>query len=240
MILKENVNKIIHGEAFKVLKTFQDESIDLVMTHPNPMRYLSGDWPKNTIGIQDNVDDYIKILCDLFHECHRVLKRSGTLCVVLGDQYNLSRDCLLLIPDRFKIKMVDDFGWYLPSNATWWRTEKFTRQTNTNRFKRDTEQFLFFTKTKDNYFDDRTNMLFKKSVFAFPMLDIRDGSFASGFPEGLIEVAIKTSCPLDGIVMDIMAGTGTTGLVAKKLKRQFIMIDQSEFMCKKMKERLKL
>ena len=39
---------------------------------------------------------------------------------------------------------------------------------------------------------------------------------------------------------DPMAGTGTTGAVAKKLKRQYIMIDAQEFMCRKMRERLKL
>lgn len=239
--IQENKNYVIEGEAMKVLKTIQNESIDLVFTHPNPMNYIHGEgWPKGMIGLENDVKTYIQHLCDLFHECHRILKRTGTLCVLIGDQYNAYRDNLLLIPERFKIKMLDEYGWYLPSKATWWRTEKFTRQTHTNRFKRDQEDFLFFTKTPDNYFDDRTNQLFKKSIFAFPMEDIPAGVFKSGLPEGLIEVAIRTSCPINGIVLDPMAGTGTTGAVAKQMKRQFIMIDQQEFMCRKMRERLKL
>jgi len=50
------------------------------------------------------------------------------------------------------------------------------------------------------------------------------------FPEKIPEIAIKSCCPADGIVLDPFAGSGTTGLVAKKLNRKSILIDiQTEF-----------
>jgi DNA modification methylase len=40
------------------------------------------------------------------------------------------------------------------------------------------------------------------------------------------------------IILDPMAGTGTTGAVAKKYGRKFIMIEKDENYCKIIKERL--
>ena len=36
------------------------------------------------------------------------------------------------------------------------------------------------------------------------MEDVEPGVFRSGLPEQLIEVAIKTSCPINGIVLDYL------------------------------------
>ncbi|MGC8977689.1 MAG: DNA-methyltransferase, partial [Candidatus Ratteibacteria bacterium] len=47
----------------------------------------------------------------------------------------------------------------------------------------------------------------------------------SVFPEELCEIPIKVSCPPNGIVLDPFMGSGTTAVVAKKLKRNFIGIE---------------
>lgn len=47
------------------------------------------------------------------------------------------------------------------------------------------------------------------------------------YPEALCIVPILATCPLDGVVLDIFSGTGTTNLVAKKLGRKSIGIDVS-------------
>lgn len=45
------------------------------------------------------------------------------------------------------------------------------------------------------------------------------------YPEDLIITPIKAGCPEGGIVMDIFGGTGTTGVVSKKLHRDYLLID---------------
>lgn len=45
------------------------------------------------------------------------------------------------------------------------------------------------------------------------------------YPEELCERPIKSSCPVDGIVLDPFAGSGTTCLVAKRLLRKYIGIE---------------
>ena len=49
---------------------------------------------------------------------------------------------------------------------------------------------------------------------------------------------IKAGCPKDGIVLDPFAGSGTIGVVAKRLGRSSIMIEISPEYCKIIKERM--
>ena len=58
------------------------------------------------------------------------------------------------------------------------------------------------------------------------------------FPETLVEPLIKAGCPKDGVVLDPFAGSGTTGVVAKRLGRSSIMIEISPEYCKIIKERM--
>lgn len=58
------------------------------------------------------------------------------------------------------------------------------------------------------------------------------------YPEELCIIPIKTTCPLDGIVLDPFSGTGTTVKVAHNLNRKSIGIDISEAYINLTKERL--
>ncbi|PIN90540.1 site-specific DNA-methyltransferase [Candidatus Pacearchaeota archaeon CG10_big_fil_rev_8_21_14_0_10_32_14] len=57
-------------------------------------------------------------------------------------------------------------------------------------------------------------------------------------PEKLIDRIIESSCPENGIVADFFAGSGTTGAVAEKLGRKWIMSDLGKPACMIMRKRL--
>jgi len=58
------------------------------------------------------------------------------------------------------------------------------------------------------------------------------------YPEDLCKIPILATCPLNGIVLDPFSGSGTTSLVALKLKRKSIGIDISEEYIEFSKERI--
>ena len=58
------------------------------------------------------------------------------------------------------------------------------------------------------------------------------------FPEKLIETPIKAGCRTGGVVLDPFMGSGTTAIVAKKLKRNFIGIELNRKYVKLARNRL--
>jgi DNA modification methylase len=67
----------------------------------------------------------------------------------------------------------------------------------------------------------------KRTVWNIPLGKFRGAHFAV-FPEKLVENCILSSSKLGDLVCDPFAGSGTTGVVAKKLGRYFFGIDLSE------------
>lgn len=64
----------------------------------------------------------------------------------------------------------------------------------------------------------------KRDVWLVSTTGFRGAHFAV-FPEKLIEPCVVAGCPESGIVLDPFMGSGTTGVVAKRLGREFIGID---------------
>lgn len=51
------------------------------------------------------------------------------------------------------------------------------------------------------------------------------GKHYATFPEKLIAPMILAGCPKGGLVLDCFAGSGTTGAVAQRVGRRFILLD---------------
>jgi DNA modification methylase len=64
----------------------------------------------------------------------------------------------------------------------------------------------------------------KRSVWTIPTQPFPEAHYAT-FPEELPRLCILAGCPPDGIILDPFCGSGTTGLVAKKLGHPFIGIE---------------
>jgi DNA modification methylase len=64
------------------------------------------------------------------------------------------------------------------------------------------------------------------------------GGVLATYPEEICERGIKVSCPEGGIVLDPFAGSGTTLVVAKKLKRKYLGFELNPRHVKFARERL--
>ena len=64
------------------------------------------------------------------------------------------------------------------------------------------------------------------------------GAHFAVFPEKLVEPCVLAGCPKGGLVLDPFMGSGTTGVVAKRLGRDFIGIDINPDYCNMAADRI--
>ena len=148
------MNEIYVGNNVDVLKTFEDESVDMCIT--SPPYYNLRDY-KNTgqIGAEASVDLFVSNLCEVFDEVHRVLKPTGSCWVNIGDTYDKKR--LLQVPSHFEIAM-SDHGWYL-RNEIIWNKPNPQPISSKDRFWTNHEKMFWFVKKLKGYYFDRDPIL---------------------------------------------------------------------------------
>lgn len=83
-----------------------------------------------------------------------------------------------------------------------------------------------------------TGLKNKRDVWILPLNGFKGTHFAT-FPTELVKPCILAGCPENGIVLDPFFGSGTVGVVAKQLNRNYIGIDINENYCKLAENRIK-
>jgi DNA modification methylase len=133
------VDKIVLGDCREVLKQIPPESVDFVMFSP-PYWGLRdygedadtdwGDW-KGQLGLEPDFRMYVDHLVQIGDLIWRVLKKSGSWYLNIGDSYttnhserrqrirgNLKEKCLAGIPWRTAIALMNR-GWILRNDIIW-------------------------------------------------------------------------------------------------------------------------
>jgi DNA modification methylase len=142
------VNTILCGDSEVVLAGFPAESLDSIVTSPpyfQQRNYGSSD----QIGNETSPEQYIQELMGVFRECNRVLKKTGTLWLNLGDKYQNGR--LLGMPWRVAFAMKE-LGWILRSDIIWHKTNAMPSSVK-NRPTTDHEYVFLFSKSSDYFYN---------------------------------------------------------------------------------------
>lgn len=283
---------LLCGDVLTELQKLPSESVDCIVTSP-PYWALRDYDVEGQLGLESTFEEYINKLVHIFDEVKRVLKKTGTCWVNLGDTYsasggagnqydfihgsgkhktgtegmkkygghnvsNLKPKSLCLIPYRFAIEMCNH-GWIL-RNVLIWHKPNCMPSSADDRFTVDFEPLFFFTKSKKYWFEQQRvpmqEVSIKRNLYSHSgggqyavSRQRKPGEFGNEeagrnmrcvwtintqpfpeshfavFPERLVETPIKAGCPENGTVLDPFMGSGTTGLVAKKLVRNFIGIE---------------
>ena len=192
--------KIINGDSLKILKTLDTESIDCIITSP-PYWQLRDYNISGQIGLEENIEEYIEKLMLIMDELYRVLKKSGTFFLNIGDTYsnvnskfskrsnkkrgkentfkviprktNIQRKSKMMIPERLCIKMIDQ-GWILRNEIIWHKPNVLPESLN-DRFTNDFEKIFFFTKNQKYYFKKQYKPYSEKTLNGF-----KDGVMPTG------------------------------------------------------------
>jgi DNA modification methylase len=242
------LNHIIHGDALEELKLLPNESIDVCITSP-PYFNLRDYKVTGQMGRETSVERYIDSMCSVFDEVRRVLKKEGSCWVNLGDTYK--DKCLLQIPERFSIEMVN--RGYILRNSIIWHKPAVMPQSVKDRYTNDYEMLYFFVKSKKYYFKQQiekatyTDFRHGRGLVAYTnretscnviVSDIRNKRavwkvankpckeyHSATYPDTLIESPVDACCPINGIIIDPFMGSGTTAVVALRQEKNYIGIE---------------
>lgn len=137
---------------------------------------------------------------------------------------------LLGLPWRVALALQED-GWYLRQDIIWHKPNPMPESVS-DRCTRAHEYIFLLSKSNRYYFDNISikentkngRMRNKRSVWTVCTKGFKGAHFAT-FPTELIEPCIRAGSPVGGIVLDPFGGSGTTGYIAKKLKRDAILIE---------------
>ncbi len=232
------VDEIVQGDCIEVLKTFPAQSIDLIFADPPYNLQLRNELFRPNQTIVDGVDDAWDQFADFasydtfterwLSECRRVLKDTGTIWVI-GSYHNIFRVGTIMM----------DLGYWILNDVIWHKTNPMPNFHGT-RFQNATETLIWAKKSVDqkkytfNYhamknLNDGRQM---QNVWHIPLCTGSERIKSNGKkahstqkPEALLYRVILSSSNPGDIVLDPFFGSGTTGAVARKLKRRFIGIE---------------
>ena len=144
----EQANFLINGEALKSLKKLPNSLVQTVIT--SPPYYGQRDYcTEEQIGIEENPDEYINRLLEIFDEVKRVLKEDGTLWINLGDKY--IDGSLAGLPWKLALALKER-GWILRSDIIWYKPNAMPSSVK-NRPTTDHEYMFLFAKSSKYYYD---------------------------------------------------------------------------------------
>lgn len=233
----ENENlQLINGDSFKILKKIESKSIDMIFA--DPPYFLSGDGITCSSGKMVSVnkgswDEKISIKeKHKFNKkwiklCYELLKDDGTIWIS-GTMHNIYSIGMALEEEGFKI--INNITWKKlnpPPNIS---CRTFVHSTETIIWaKKDLKK----SKHKFNYsimreLNDGKQM---KDVWESSLTkpsEKKCGKHPTQKPISLLEKIIIASTDEKDLILDPFNGSGTTGVVANKLKRKYIGIEKEK------------
>lgn len=149
------------------------------------------------------------------------------------------------IPWRFAFAMRDA-GWYLRQEIIWAKAN-YTPEKVRDRFVRSHEHVFMFTKKDRYYFDGDAVRVpssdggtkLRPDVFTTGVSSYSGAHFAT-FPPDLIRPLVLASTRPGDTVLDLFAGSGTTGEVAREEGRNSFLVELNPEYAELAKERLRL
>ena len=244
------LNKIICGDALKVLKRMPSNWISMAITSPPYNLGVNYDVYNDDLGY----DQYLKWLKDIWTETKRVLVDGGRLAVNIAPtsiknfrpvHHDISKD-------------LRDLGMIFRAEIIWYKQSMTAKRTAWGSWKSPSsphiipswEYVMVFSKKEWRLNGNKENADIRPEEFEkysdgfwqIPPDDFNDGFWfitaervrnghPAPFPEELIYRLVKFYTYKGAVLLDMFGGTGTVAYVAMKHERQFVHIDISKDYC---------
>jgi modification methylase len=233
-------SRVLVGDCVAELAKMPAASVDLVFADPPYNLQLAGDLKRPDDSRVDAVDDdwdkfssfaaYDDFTRAWLTACRRVMKPHATLWVI-GSYHNIFRVGVIL----------QDLGFWILNDIVWRKSNPMPNFRG-RRFTNAHETLIWATRdaaTRDYTFNYEAlkagnDDIQVRSDWFIPLctgeerLKGRDGKklHPTQKPEALLARVILAASRPDEVVLDPFCGTGTTGAVARRLRRHFVGIER--------------
>ncbi len=233
------VGRVLHGNCLEILVSLPPRSVDLIFADPPYNLQLQDRLfrPNMTevVGVDESWDQFTSFEeYDAFSrawlgECRRVLKETGAIWVI-GSYHNIYRIGAIM----------QDLGFWLLNDVIWVKTNP-TPNFRGTRFANAHETLIWAKLDENSKYTFNYHAMkglnedkqMRSDWWLFPHVTGAERLLVDGEkvhsaqkPEALLyRVLLSTSHPGD-VVLDPFIGSGTTGVVARRLHRQWIGIER--------------
>ena len=195
--------KLIHGDCLKILPTMGDDCVDVSFTSPPYNRKRNDKYS----SYDDTLQDYFGFLCDFTRELLRVTR--GPVFVNIQKNFYNKVDVN---------KYIGEFAEEIVETIIWNKTNPMPASGNniTNAY----EYFFVLGETPL-----KSNFTYTKNVLTTSVNEDTSNIHKAIMKPEVCEYFIENFTKPNDIVLDCFMGTGTTGVICKKLGRDFIGIE---------------
>lgn len=253
------INAIEFADVFEYLDKIDDDTVDLAIIDP-PYNLDVASW-----DTFDNLDVFLDFTRKYLKIVYRKLKKNGSL-YIFNTAFN-SAFILMILQLELKMNYQNWIIWYKKDGFSACR-KKYVNNQETILFFTKSDKYTFnYNEIREPYEStSRIEAAKKKGILkngkrwypnpngklcpdVWEFTSVRLEKKKNGRtikqvhptpkPEGMIERMIKASSNEGDLVLDLFSGTGTTALIAKKNKRNFIGCDNNKEYVEYVERRLK-
>lgn len=253
------VDVVVHGDCLEVLGRLPSSVADMVFFDPPYFLQLpkgkrlvrwgvrtAVESPEERWDLFSSWEEYDRFVESVLAGVRRVMKPCSTIWAI-GTYHNIYRIG----------KIMQDLGFWILNDVIWFKTNPMPNWLGV-RLANSTETLIWAVKEKScrrhtfnrdaarEYSERDWGRRLGYNVWRIPLCSgrerLRDEKgrrlHPTQKPEQLLERVIRISTKPGDLILDPMAGTGTTGVVAMRLGRRFLLIEREEKYVKAILERL--
>ncbi len=215
------------GNNIELADQLEDNSIDLVISSPpyfnTSHKYQRG----NGYHYTNDFDEPLYNIIDICEKLKPKIKDDGALVLNLGFSYG---ETGVMRPFDIIQRIRTKLGYFIVDNIIWIKKNPIPLR---NRLTNAYEYFFVLAKTPkiDYNLEGHTLNIINESVKGYK-------GHSAVMPEAVAEHIIKYFSKEGSLVLDPYCGSGTSGIVSSKLKRNFIGFEINKNYVKLSKERL--
>ena len=236
-------SQVVHGDCFDVLPVIPAGCVQTVFIDPPYNIGVDYGCGKDADALPAR--EYLKRMERLAHACLRVLRPNGSLWFLCPERWADSIGTILteLLPRRNRIIWRETFGQYREDRFPSGHRHLFWHVRDKQASPFYTDEIRVASRRMQSGDKRASGPRVPDDVWDFPRLvgNARErlGEHPCQLPESLLERVILCSAGADDLVLDPMAGTGTTLRVAQRCGRRYIGIEQQAKFVALIKTRLR-